>query len=221
MTRVWIRTVLLSASAAFAAVSTAAAPLSIRTLDASGAPIEKALVMVQFLEPRQEMLRALSNLAGEVPGLELKPGLYRVVAAYPRGVWRTVAREFMVSSERVELVLKMSPFGTCSPVVVPPVRTTVTVLDAAGVPVSDVDVLFRDADAKREAWRRTDSSGRANVDLGLFTPEICDPLEWCEQERGDVVVVVVRDNAVLESRVPSAEAEKLRRKGGDTIVRLP
>lgn len=89
------------------AVAAATAPVKIRVEDAVGAVIKDELVIVQDLDSREhEVLRALSDQEGNVPPLQLSPGLYRVIATAPYGVWQTSVREFLVGERPTEVIAK-------------------------------------------------------------------------------------------------------------------
>ena len=68
------------------------------------APIPEDLVIVKSLEkPGNELLRAHTNKTGNVPPVDLKPGLYRAIATTPYGLWVTAAREFLVKPGQIEM----------------------------------------------------------------------------------------------------------------------
>jgi len=170
-------------------------PVQIRVLDPTGAAIKDALVIVQVLSDRErEVLRTLSDVQGAIPLQELKPGLYRVIATTPYGLWRTRVKEFAVAGNRLEVEVKMQAqptHGNGDVVTVGTTRAEVQVLSADGEAVAGADVLVRDQDATLylQRWYKTDPRGRAQVEL-VSVP---------------TVLVVVYKGFVTTTEVPSGE----------------
>jgi hypothetical protein len=82
----------------FCQLATAEA-VKVRVVDESDAPIKDVLVIIQNLSKHEaELLRVLSDADGYVGRGELQPGLYRLIATTPYGLWRTTIKEFMVKS---------------------------------------------------------------------------------------------------------------------------
>ncbi|MGH9686625.1 MAG: hypothetical protein ACRD5K_05995 [Candidatus Acidiferrales bacterium] len=54
--------------------------VTVKVEDGSGAPIKSELVIVQDLNNQEhELLRNLTGAQGDVPALDLRPGLYRLI----------------------------------------------------------------------------------------------------------------------------------------------
>ena len=145
------------------------AGVTVKVQDASGAPLRNELVIIQDLSGRQhEVARALTNDQGDVPQLQLNPGLYRAIATAPYGLWETEIREFVVTDQPANIVLLVRPLPTSGFGDVVPVRASraeVHVTDANGVPVAEANVLVRDKNAtlSSEASFATNQAGVANV----------------------------------------------------------
>jgi hypothetical protein len=145
------------------------AGVTVKVQDASGAPLKDELVIIQALSGRQhEVARALTNDEGDVPQLQLNPGLYRAIATAPYGLWETEIREFVVTDQSANIVLLVRPLPTSGFGDVVPVRASraeVHVRDSNGVPVAGANVLVRDKNAtlSSEASFATNQAGVANV----------------------------------------------------------
>jgi len=129
-------------------------------------------VIVQALdEGEHEVLRALTDLNGNVPKSDLRPGLYRVIATSPYGLWETEVREFLVKGEPdKDVVLKVRPMPTHGNGDITTVRTSwanLHILRLDGQPASEARVLARDDKATRslERWYKTDKEGKARIEL--------------------------------------------------------
>jgi hypothetical protein len=160
-------------------------PVKIRVEDASGASVKDELVIIQDLNNREhEVNRALSKEDGTVPPFQLQPGLYRVIATAPYGLWETNVREFLVSQKPTEVMVEVRPLGTHGYGDIVPmraIRRQLHVIGSDGLPVSGANILLRDRDATLhlERWYRTDKNGAAQIEL------VSDPT---------VVVVVYGDD---------------------------
>jgi hypothetical protein len=128
-------------------------------------------VIVQDLDHRErEIVRVLTGESGEIPTINLDPGLYRVIAAAPYGLWQTQIREFLVNDTPVRLVLRvdaMPTHGNGDIVTLGATHTFLRVLDPDGHPAVDAQVLVRDKSATLhlERWYKTDASGSAKVEV--------------------------------------------------------
>src|SRR5215471_7533131 len=80
--------------------------------DSAGVVVKDELVVVQDLQDEHEVLRALTDKDGKVPSLDLQPGLYRVIATTPYGVWQTDVREFLVAEKPLQVALHVRPMPT-------------------------------------------------------------------------------------------------------------
>jgi hypothetical protein len=149
----------------------ATAPVKIKVEDASGAVLKDELVIVQDLDNRErEVLRALSDQDGNVPPLQLPPGLYRVIATDPYGIWQTSVREFLVGQQSAEVVVRVEAMwthGYGDIVTVGTAHTLLQVIGPDGQPASGASILVRDRDATLHLERRykADKKGTATIEL--------------------------------------------------------
>jgi hypothetical protein len=168
-----------------------ATPVKFRVLDESGAPIKDVLVIVQNLQKHEaELLRMLSDAEGTVRGRELEPGLYRLIATTPYGLWRTIIKEFLVKVAPMEVVLRvkvMPTHGYGDIVVVGTTSVDFQVLRPDGLPASDAELLVRDRDATlyTERWYKTDAQGRTRI----------------EMVRNPLVLVVLYQDAIMTTEL--------------------
>ena len=181
-------------------------PVRVRVEDVGGAPLRNELVIVQDLgDHEHELSRALSDQNGDVPELDLKPGLYRAIATMPYGLWETEVQEFVVRSQRtsqeVMLRLRSAPtHGNGDIVVVEKTPSLdVQVLQSNGSPASGAEVLARDPEATLylERWYTADGNGVVKVDL------LSEPL----------VLVAIYNNRL--------QTAKVTRKDARTVIRFP
>ena len=176
-----------------------AAPVKFRVLDESGAPVNDVLVIVQNLQKHEaELLRALSDAEGNVDGRELQPGLYRLIATTPSGLWRTAIREFLVKAASMELVLRLKPMpthGYGDIVVVGTTWVDLQVLRPDGQAASGAELLVRDRDATlhTERWYKPDAQGRIKIEM------VSDPL----------VLVVLYQDAIMTTELSERNAPKV------------
>jgi hypothetical protein len=153
-----------------------AVPVKFRVLDGGGAPTTDVLVIVQNLENHEaEVLRALSDELGYAGSRELQPGLYRMIATNPYGIWQTAIKEFMVRTAPFEMALRVDPMpthGYGDVVVVGTTWAELQVLQPDGQPVSNADLFVRDrmATLYTERWYKTDAQGHTKIEM------IGDPL---------------------------------------------
>src|ERR1035441_7121891 len=90
-----------------------AVSVKFRVVDEGGSPVKDVLVIVNNLESHgAEVLRVLTNDRGEAGFLELQPGLYRMIATAPYGLWQTRIKEFLVKSGPLEVVLPVKVMPT-------------------------------------------------------------------------------------------------------------
>jgi 5-hydroxyisourate hydrolase-like protein (transthyretin family) len=146
-----------------------AASVKVHVVNADGAALKGALVIVQALQDGQEreLCRELTSASGEIALPNLQPGLYRAIAADPYRSWTTEVREFLVKNQPLNLELKLAARATDDPVIAAVGRLTVHVLDSAGNPASGAHVLLRDAEARTgaEHWGITNASGTTSVEV--------------------------------------------------------
>jgi hypothetical protein len=183
--------------------------ITIKVEDGSGAPLKNDLVVVHNLDDRShEVLRALSDANGDVPALDLQPGLYRIIATFPYGdIWETEIQEFLVVKGRPKpIVLMIRPMGTHGygdviPAPGPKIRAQVSTAD--GLPASGASVLVRDKNATLYLLRSytTDAKGVATIEL------VAAPLH-----APTVVVTVYRDIVVTQ---------EVARDTRSLVIRLP
>lgn len=189
-------------SALFVVVSEAAAiasPVKIKVEDSAGAVVKNVLVIVQDLDKsRRETLRVLSDEDGKVPVLQLSPGLYRVIATAPYGLWQTGVRELLVGQQPTNLIIKVQAQPTRGYGDVVTLGTTqrhFQVIGPDGQPASGARILIRDRDATPylERWYMTDDSGIAKIDL------IGDP----------TVAVVIYADVLLTTEIAQRDSSTL------------
>jgi hypothetical protein len=172
--------------------------ITIKVEDGSGAPLMDDLVIVHHLDdPRREVLRALSDNNGDVPVLDLQPGLYRLIATFPYSdIWETEIQEFLVVKDRAkQIVLKIRPMGSHGYgdlIPKPGPKISAQILTADGVPAFGASILVRDKDVTLSLlrWYKTDSRGGATIEL------VAAPYGG-----RTVVVVVYRDILVTQEVV--------------------
>jgi hypothetical protein len=146
-------------------------PIKIKLQDDGGAALKDELVIVQDLKNgEQELLRALSDQGGNVPTLQLPPGLYRVIATAPYGLWETNIREFLVGQRATEIVVMVQPMalhGYGDIIVIGIAHAQLRVIGPSGEPASGAQILIRDRDATLylERWYKTDDRGNATIEL--------------------------------------------------------
>jgi hypothetical protein len=137
----------------------------IKTVDASGAPFPKVLVIVKSLEGEGEVARYLTDQDGRTPKIQLSSGLYRVIATCPYGICQTTVREFLGSDVPSELTLEIPVNSTDlngETVGAPRIQL---VLETANGKASGAHILIRDPEAKWEKWYVADATGSAEVEL--------------------------------------------------------
>jgi hypothetical protein len=146
-------------------------PVKIKVEDAAGVVLKDQLVIVQDLDNRgHEVLRTLSDQGGNVPPLQLPPGLYRVIATAPYGLWQTSVREFLVGQKSTEVIVRVqakSTHGYGDIITVGTRRVQLQVIGPDGQPASGASVLVRDRDATLHLERRykADREGTATIEL--------------------------------------------------------
>jgi hypothetical protein len=148
-----------------------ATPVKFRIVDETGESVKGVLVVVQNLDNHEaELLRALSDTKGNVDGHELRPGVYRLIATTPYGLWRTTIKEFIVKSASLELVIRLKPVpthGYGDTVVVGTSWVDLQILRADGQAAADAKLLVRDKDATlyTERWYKADAQGRIKIEM--------------------------------------------------------
>lgn len=134
--------------------------------DESGAALPDALVIVQSLDTRSQSIRYLSGKDGNTPTMELNPGLYRVIATFPYGTWKTVIREFTLPESADKIILRMPQDSREGyQVTVGATQLALRLESQDHRPLAGVPVLIRTEDAIREEWYVTDSKGEATVSV--------------------------------------------------------
>jgi hypothetical protein len=163
-------------------------PVTIRVEDTSGAVTKEVLVIVQDLDnSEREIVRTLSDQSGNVSPLQLPPGLYRVIATAPYGIWQTSVREFLVGPPSNAVIVKVQPMSTHGNgdiVTMGSTQAHLQVIGPEGQAASGARVFIRDREATLhlERWYKTNAKGTANIELF-----------------GDVTVVVVVYGDVLQT----------------------
>jgi hypothetical protein len=154
-------------------VSAGATQVDIAVAADPKAPLKDELVIVSSLEGQGEICRVLSNSQGATPTLDLKPGIYRAIAANPYGIWETKIVEFLVNTTPVSLKILVRPMGTHGfgdrvPVWLKgerPRTIDVLVVDKAGKPFPGANILSRNEDLDFDQWFLTGPDGIARVKL--------------------------------------------------------
>jgi|ERR1035438_2876614 hypothetical protein len=182
-----------------------AVPVKFRVLDGSGSPTSGVLVIVQNLENHEaEVLRALSDERGDAGSRELLPGLYRMIATTPYGLWQDVIKEFVVRSVPFEMALRVQPMpthGYGDIVVMGTTWAELQVLQPDGQPASNANLFVRDSKATlyTERWYKTDAQGRTKIEM------ISDPL----------VVLVLYHDAMMTTALSERNLPKVIRFSPD------
>jgi hypothetical protein len=130
-----------------------------------------ALVIVQDLDNHErDVVRILTDPDGNVPPLQLSPGIYRVIATTPYGIWQTSVHEFLVGNHATEVIVEVEAMWTHGYGDVIPIgltRTRLQVFGPDGQPASGASILVRDRDATLylERWYTADKKGTATIEL--------------------------------------------------------
>ena len=150
------------------------------------------LVIVQSLHDNREVLRALTNSAGNIPGVDLQPGIYRVITCFPYSLWKTKVREFLVTNEPLKVALTMDAGGTTDNVVfIGRPTQVVQVLDRSGKPIVGALVIARDSTANADMERRYNTNQLGEVRVQLIS--------------NPTVIVVVRPPDIVERVVSTSD----------------
>jgi hypothetical protein len=176
--------------------------------DPSGAPFQNALVILKSLESNQEVFRALADRGGNVPEVDLHPGLYRVITSFPYGLWKTDIREFFVTQAPLNLTLTLGIMATQDNFAVVGAPIPVQVMDEKSNPIPDALVIARDQAAIYEKRYRTDQHGEARVEL------ISNP----------TVVIVVSPPNIVENIVNAngtAKSPPSHKSPPKIVIRIP
>jgi hypothetical protein len=176
-----------------------AMPVKFRVRDEGGNPAKGVLVIVQNLESHEaEVLRVLSDEQGDAGSCELQPGLYRMIATTPYGLWQTKIKEFVVGSSAFEMALRlkfMPTHGYGDIVVVGTTWVELKVLRPDGEPASGAALLVRDhmATLHMERWYKTDAEGRTKIEM------ISDPF----------VLVILYHDAIMTTELAEGNVPKV------------
>jgi hypothetical protein len=175
--------------------------ITIKVKNAKGVPLKDDLVIVRNLNDRnRELLRALTNSNGDVPSLDLRPGLYRIIATFPySSIWETEIQEFLVVKGHAKQIVLEIPAMDGNPCCMgagipgltgPKIQTQV--LTADGLPASGASILVRDkiATAYMLVSYQTDAKGIATIEL-VAAPH-----------HEPTVVVVVYQDVLVKQEVP-------------------
>jgi hypothetical protein len=140
--------------------------MRLQVLDESTAPFPNVLVVIKYLKGGGETGRYLSDSAGRIPTLNLKPGLHRFVLTCPYGICKTTIFEFLDTQVSGEVALEV-PFHATDrhgiSIGAPKAQLAVVLSD--GRPYAKELVLIRNTDVSRERWYRTDEEGEVEVEL--------------------------------------------------------
>lgn len=182
-----------------------AAPATFRVLDGTGAPLKDVLVIVKSLDsPFDDLPRQLTDEQGRVRTLELKAGLYRVIATDPYGIWETAIKEFLVADQPVDLSLAVAPqpsHGYGDIVSLPVIKANLKVLMPDGGPAAGAEVLVRDLEDTlyRERRYRLDKDGESKIEL------VASP----------TVLVVIYNGKVFTTRLAQTDTDPVVRFSPD------
>jgi hypothetical protein len=138
----------------------------IKLADVQTAPVPNVLVIVQSLSTGAEVGRKLTNQIGTVEFEIGSPGLFRLIATSPFGLWGTTVREFRVvppAAIQIDITLKHLPPAGNRVYVGSPI--TVTLVDWEGKPLKKTNFLTRSEAGCDVQWHTTDENGSARVDL--------------------------------------------------------
>jgi hypothetical protein len=137
--------------------------------DSAGIALKDELVIVQELHNREhEVLRVLTDGTGKIPTIDLHPGLYRVIATAPYGLWETEVQEFMVGEKPMRLALHVRPMpthGNGDIVTLGTKKKKMRVLKPDGRAASGAEVYVRDRNATLHLERRykTNAAGETKI----------------------------------------------------------
>src|SRR5882672_9434374 len=81
---------------------------TVKTVDATGAPFPRVLIIAKSQEGGGEIARYLTDQDGRTPGIQFGSGLCRVIAMCPYGLCHTTIQEYLGSGMPAELVLPVS-----------------------------------------------------------------------------------------------------------------
>ena len=154
----------------FAVITATASQVTVKVADPQGTPVKSALVIVQDLRSKDhEVFRELTGDNGALAPHALSPGLYRAIAVFPYGPWRTGVREFLVRNDPLTVELQLTPLEQPLDVPIAIGQLTLHVLDANGRPAVGARVLVRDnqADPGSEHWGVTDAQGNTTLVLSM------------------------------------------------------
>ena len=169
--------------------------------DTSGGPVNNDLVILQNLDEREkEIVRALTDLDGRIPPLQLGPGLYRAIVTAPYGLWQTRVSEFLVKDIPVSLIVSVEPMpthGAGDVVTVERKRINLRIVAADGHPASGAIILARDtyATLHLERWYKADQFGETEIEI------TADPQ----------IIVVVFGGMVVTREIASRSAQQVIR----------
>lgn len=194
-----------------------ASPVQFSVKDPTGAPFAGALVILKSLDDNHEVFRALTNNEGNVPGVDLQHGLYRVIATFPYGLWKTDVREFVVTQKPLNLTLTLGMTSTQDDVAIVGAPTqTVQVLDESGKPISGALVITRDPTAAYERRYKSDQFGEANVEL------LSNPTVLVVVSPPNLVERVVDAEGTLKPHPVEKSKERARQKLlPKVVIRIP
>jgi len=182
-----------------------AAPTSVCIVDGSGAPLKDVLVILKSLDNHYfDVSRQLTDEQGKTRSVELKHGLYRIIATTPYGVWKTTIREFLVGDEPINLKITADAnptHGLGDVISVGADHAELQVLKADGSPAAGAKVLIRDRDAtlSLERWYKMDENGKSKIEL-VGSP---------------TVVVVVYDGKLMTTQLAQTDTRPIVRFSPD------
>lgn len=164
--RPWLSYAALAAALLFSS-SVQASPVRIQVIDVAGEGLPKILVIARSLE-RPEGDRELSDANGRILPLDLKAGVYQLIAIDPYGTWPTTVQEVIVGGEPLDLQIELPiPATDRDGELVPQTEVPIRVLNKRGQPVPNAIVLGRDPEAKSMRFYRTDLQGNVTPRLDI------------------------------------------------------
>jgi hypothetical protein len=142
----------------------------------------------------------LTDKDGQIPTLDLQPGLYRAIATAPYGLGQTEVREFLVAEKPERLALRVRPMpthGYGDIVTFGTKRKKFKILKTDGQAASGAEIYVRDRDATLhlERWYKTNSQGETAIEI------VSEP----------TVVVIVFGDSVTTREITDKDGELMLR----------
>ena len=174
-------------------------------LGGTGTTVKDVLVIIKSLDSNyQDASRQLTDDQGRINVLELRPGVHKVIATTPYGLWETKIKEFLVADQSIDLTLMVQPtptHGFGDIVTVGSSSAQAQVLTTDGIPASGARLLVRDKDATlhRERWYKLDDKGKADIEL------VSSP----------TVLVIIHNGRICTTQIANTESHAVVRFSPD------